>query len=146
MEWGCVLLGVGISENSSDVLGLGKHGLTSGSDLDGASFRPEQIPCAPWGLPRASDLSACPSLPSYRPSFLRDICHHRHNHIAIWSCVGCFFLPDLRSMRESGDGVCCSLRHLWGLEQCLAHGRENTVVQQVGRSCRGPNTLPRPVQ
>ena len=23
----------------------------------------------------------------------------------IWSCVGCFFLPYLRSVRESGDGV-----------------------------------------
>ena len=78
---GCVLLGVGISENSSDVLGLGKHGLTSGSHLDGASFRPEQIPCTPWGLPWASDLSACPSLYSYRPSFLRDTCHHWHRII-----------------------------------------------------------------
>lgn len=35
LEWGRVLLGVGISENSSDVLGLGRHTLTSGSHLDG---------------------------------------------------------------------------------------------------------------
>ena len=78
---------------------------------------------------------------------LQDTSHHpTRNHIVICSCVGCFFLPYLRSVRESRDGVCFSLRHLWGLEQCLARGRENTGVQQVGRSGRGPNTLPQPVE